>query len=150
MTQTEQRKNRLHEAFTRKGMRYTKQREQIYNILLDKRDHPTAEEIFLRARDKLGSISFATVYNCLDTLVECDLVRQVHIDRESTRYCPNLSEHAHFHDDDTGEVYDVRLDQEILEKLASLPPQDFEPNSIDITFRGRSANEKPPAEYTTS
>ena len=97
----------------------------------------------------MPSISLATVYNCLDTLVQCRLVKQVHLERESTRYCPNLSEHAHFHDDNTGEVFDVRLDQEILDKLASLLPQDFEPNSIDITFRGRSANEKVSAESTT-
>ena len=101
-------------------------------------DHPTADEIFARVKSAMPSISLATVYNCLDTLVQCRLVKQVHLERESTRYCPNLSEHAHFHDDDTGEVYDVLLNQEILEKLASLLPQNFEPNSIDITFRAEA------------
>lgn len=140
----------LNRKLAQAGLRSTRQREVVYDAILSKRDHPTADEIFARVKSAMPSISLATVYNCLDTLVQCRLVKQVHLERESTRYCPNLSEHAHFHDDDTGEVYDVRLDQEILEKLASLLPQDFEPNSIDITFRGRSANEKPPAEYTTS
>ena len=140
----------LNRKLAQAGLRSTRQREVVYHAILSKRDHPTADEIFVRVKSAMPSISLATVYNCLDTLVQCRLVKQVHLERESTRYCPNLSEHAHFHDDDTGEVYDVRLDQEILEKLASLLPQDFEPNSIDITFRGRSANEKVPDESTTS
>ena len=136
----------LNRKLAQAGLRSTRQREVVYHAILSKRDHPTADEIFVRVKSAMPSISLATVYNCLDTLVQCRLVKQVHLERESTRYCPNLSEHAHFHDDDTGKVFDVRLDQEILDKLASLLPQDFEPNSIDITFRGRSANEKVPAE----
>ncbi len=139
----------LNRKLAQAGLRSTRQREVVYDAILSKRDHPTADEIFTRVKSAMPSISLATVYNCLDTLVQCRLVKQVHLERESTRYCPNLSEHAHFHDDDNGEVYDVLLNQEILEKLASLLPQNFEPNSIDITFRGRSANEKAPAESTT-
>ena len=139
----------LNRKLAQAGLRSTRQREVVYHAILSKRDHPTADEIFVRVKSAMPSISLATVYNCLDTLVQCRLVKQVHLERESTRYCPNLSEHAHFHDDDTGKVFDVRLDQEILDKLASLLPQDFEPNSIDITFRGRSANEKVSAESTT-
>ena len=138
MTLTEERKNRLHEAFTEKGMRYTKQREQIYNILLDKRDHPTAEEIFLRARERMGSISFATVYNCLDTLVECDLVRQVHIERESTRYCPNLSEHAHYHCPKTGVIHDIDLPVNLMDTIREQLPEDFTLGSVEIVIRGKS------------
>ena len=69
------------------------------------------------------------------------MVKQVHLERESTRYCPNLSEHAHFHDNDTGEIFDIQLDAEALEKLSSLLPENFEPSSIDITFRGKTNDE---------
>ena len=146
---TESKTETLNRKLAQAGLRSTRQREVVYHAILSKRDHPTADEIFVRVKSAMPSILLATVYNCLDTLVQCRLVKQVHLERESTRYCPNLSEHAHFHDDNTGEVFDVRLDQEILDKLASLLPQDFEPNSIDITFRGRSANEKVSAESTT-
>ena len=146
---TESKTETLNRKLAQAGLRSTRQREVVYHAILSKRDHPTADEIFVRVKSAMPSISLATVYNCLDTLVQCRLVKQVHLERESTRYCPNLSEHAHFHDDDTGKVFDVRLDQEILDKLASLLPKDFEPNSIDITFRGRSANEKVSAESTT-
>ena len=36
---------------------------------VEKRDHPTAEEVFIRAKRGMPEISMATVYNCLDALV---------------------------------------------------------------------------------
>ena len=135
----------LNRKLAQAGLRSTRQREVVFNAILSKRDHPTADEIFARVKADMPSISLATVYNCLDTLVQCHLVKQVHLERESTRFCPNLSEHAHFHDNDTGKVFDVQLEPEILDKLSSLLPENFEPSSIDITFRGRSATKAHPA-----
>jgi len=89
------------------GIRLTKQREEVFGVLLQKRDHPTAAELFLRAKKHMPSISLATIYNCLDTLVECDLVKQVHADRAATRYCANLKDHGHFHCEYCGAITDV-------------------------------------------
>ncbi|MDR1283755.1 MAG: transcriptional repressor, partial [Opitutaceae bacterium] len=91
------------------GLRSTPQRELVYNVLLTRRDHPTADEIFARAKTDLPTISLATVYNCLDALVAHDLVRAVHFERAPTRYCPHLQPHAHFHDEDTGHIHDIDL-----------------------------------------
>ncbi len=120
------------------GLRSTRQREVVYEAILSKRDHPTADEVFARVKQDMPTISLATVYNCLDTLVQCDLVKHVHIERESTRYCPNLTEHAHFHDNETGTIYDIQLDGETISKLESLLPENFEIGSIDITLRGKA------------
>src|ERR1700759_2051931 len=32
------------------GLRRTPQRQQVYDVLVQKRDHPTAEEVFIRAK----------------------------------------------------------------------------------------------------
>src|SRR5688572_2069768 len=90
----------LESALTKIGSKSTKQREHVFAMLLTQRDHPTAEEVYTRLKDTIdaeSSISLATVYNCLETLVACGLVKQVNIEREPNRYCPNLAEHAHFH-----------------------------------------------------
>ena len=129
----------LHQKLATAGLRSTRQREFVYDAILAKRDHPTADEIFIRAKHEMPTISLATVYNCLDTLVHCDLVKQVHLERESTRYCPNLAEHAHFHDNETGTVYDVQLDPATISKLTRLLPEGFDVSTIDITFRGKAA-----------
>ncbi|MBT3469199.1 MAG: transcriptional repressor [Opitutae bacterium] len=138
MIATDDRRECLQDAITRKGMRYTKQREHIFNILMDNRDHPTADEVFLRARLEMPSMSLATVYNSLDTLVECGLVRQVHIERESTRYCPNLSDHAHFHCEETGQIYDVDLPNGFFDSVRNHLPEGFKMGNVEILIRGNS------------
>ena len=52
----------------------TKQRKVVYDVLLDEpRDHPTASEVFMRAKHQMPSISLATVYNCLETLTHAEV-----------------------------------------------------------------------------
>lgn len=120
------------------GLRSTPQREVVYSVLLRKRDHPTAEEVFARVKPEMPMISLATVYNCLETLVQCDLVRAVNFERSPTRYCPNLLPHAHFHDVETGAIHDVELPADLLEHAKSILPAEFNATSVEIIFRGRA------------
>jgi Fur family peroxide stress response transcriptional regulator len=120
------------------GLRATPQREVVYNVLLKKRDHPTADEVYARVRSELPTISLATVYNCLETLVQCDLVRAVNFERGPTRYCPHLHPHAHFHDERTGKTHDVDLPPAILDKVRSVLPPGFNASSVEIIFRGKA------------
>jgi Fur family transcriptional regulator, peroxide stress response regulator len=117
-------------------VRPTPQREVVLKVILSKRDHPTADEIFARVKSQLPTISLATVYNCLETLVQCGLVRQVNLERAPTRYCPNLHEHAHFHDDATGQVHDIELPADTLKQLRGLLPAGFAASSVELAFRG--------------
>jgi Fur family transcriptional regulator, peroxide stress response regulator len=118
------------------GLRATPQREVVYRSLLTRRDHPTAEEVFARAKSEMPTISLATVYNCLETFVQSNLIRQVNHERGPTRYCPNLRPHAHFHDAQTGVTVDVDLPPSLLEQLKSLLPRDLTATDVEITFRG--------------
>ncbi len=120
------------------GLRSTPQREVVYTVLLRKRDHPTADEVYARVKSELPTISLATVYNCLETLVQCDLVRAVNFERGPTRYCPNLRPHAHFHDERTGRTHDIDLPPTVLSELNRILPQGFDAKSIEITFRGEA------------
>jgi Fur family peroxide stress response transcriptional regulator len=120
------------------GLRSTPQREAIYAVLLKKRDHPTAEEVFARAKPEMPMISLATVYNCLETLVQCNLVRAVNFERGPTRYCPNLRPHAHFHDEQTGSTHDIDLPNGLLDQVKSVLPPNFDAASVEIIFRGKA------------
>ncbi|MEI7910471.1 MAG: transcriptional repressor [Verrucomicrobiota bacterium] len=118
-------------------LRMTRQRREVYRVLLAQRDHPTAYDVFMRVKDGLPHISLATVYNCLEALVEHDLVRQVNFDREPSRYCPNLEEHGHFHDRDTGVIHDVKFKPGI--KLADVLdlPHGAVIQDVEINLRGQ-------------
>ncbi len=122
------------------GLRNTPQREVVYSVLVGKRDHPTADEVFARVKVEMPTISLATVYNCLEALVQCNLVRQVNFERGPTRYCPNLHPHAHFHDEATGSTYDIDLPPGLLEQLRNQLPSGYRASDVEITFRGRAAS----------
>lgn len=117
------------------GFRFTPQRQHVYNILLQKRDHPTVEEVFMRSKEQLPDISMATVYNCLDALVKCGLVRHVNLERSATRYCPNMKEHCHFYCDDCGQIYDVDFSAN-GDRNGLQVPEGFQVKQMDIAIRG--------------
>ncbi len=118
------------------GLRSTPQREVVYQVLLAKRDHPTADELHVRVKTEMPTISLATVYNCLEALVNCRLVRAVNFERGPTRYCPNLHPHAHFHDEQTGATYDVDLSPGLLDQVNAILPPEYDAKSVEIIFRG--------------
>lgn len=127
----------LSERLATSGFRFTAQRRCVFEVLQSKRDHPTAEEVFSRAKKAMPEISHATVYNCLDALVECGLARQVHLERGATRYCPNMEEHCHYFCDACGEVFDVMLPA----NGALLPqPKGFQVDHYDIAAHGLCAD----------
>lgn len=128
----------LNRALDYGGLRSTRQREHVFGVLLGKRDHPTADEVYARSKMEMPSISLATVYNCLEALVECKLVKQVNFEREPSRFCPNLAEHAHFYDEDSGSVFDIDLPEELFEKLKGVLPNDLEATTVELSFRGKN------------
>jgi Fur family peroxide stress response transcriptional regulator len=124
-------------AMGREGLRLTPQRRQVYEVLMNKRDHPTATEVFLRAQKRMPSISLATVYNCLETMVVNGLVKAVHVDREPTRYCANLQEHGHFHCTECGHISDIEF-SDSREQGWTLP-SGFLVTQHDVSLRGLCA-----------
>lgn len=118
------------------GLRMTRQRWEVYRLLMDQRDHPTANDVFMRIKDRLPNISLATVYNCLEALVQHCLIRQVNFERESSRFCPNLEEHGHFHDKRSGVIHDVTFKPGAnLADFLDLPPGAVI-TDVEITLRG--------------
>lgn len=123
---------RLSERLATSGFRFTPHREHVYSVLLQKRDHPTAEEVFIRVKGEMPDISLATVYNCLDALVRCGLVRQVTVERGAARFCPNMQEHCHFYCGVCGNVYDVVVPAKPVVPL----PRGYKADRFDIVIHG--------------
>ena len=99
-------------------VRLTPHRREVFQVLAESTDHPTAYEVFARVKDRSPNISLATVYNCLEHLTSSGAIKQVHVERAQSRYCANLHEHVHFHCDSCGQVIDA------------LPTTDFDPTSF--------------------
>ena len=137
LVQNRSRDGRLLERLATSGFRFTPQREHVYDVLLRKRDHPTAEEVFLRAKSDLPDISMATVYNCLDALVRCGMARQVNVDRGATRFCPNMREHCHFYCDTCQRMFDIDLPSEGPNGITL--PKGFKAARFEIAIHGLCA-----------
>jgi len=128
---------RLTERLNTSGFRFTPQRQRVYDVLHRKLDHPTAEDVFIRAKREMPEISMATVYNCLDALVKSGLVRQVQLQRGATRFCPNMEEHCHYHCDACGTVFDVPISKD----SSMVPgPKGFQVDHYEIAVHGLCAD----------
>ena len=127
--------HRFTERLASRGFRQTPQREHVYTVLMGERDHPTAEQVFMRAKKGMPDISMATVYNCLAALVKCRLVRQVNLNRVAMRYCPNMREHFHFYCDSCEGVFDI----DYIEGSGAGPlalPTGFRATGYEISVHG--------------
>lgn len=123
----------LNQQLEASGFRFTPQRQRVYDVLQQQRDHPTAEEVFIRAKKDMPDISIATVYNCLTALVKCGMVKQVTLERGAARFCPNMSEHCHFHCEVCDGVFDIELNK----NAGIVLPKGFEAEHYDVAIHGR-------------
>jgi Fur family peroxide stress response transcriptional regulator len=78
-----------------KGFKRTPQRLAILDYLEGNTLHPSAEDVYRAVTKKYFSLSFATVYNTLNTLAQAGAVRELTIDAERKRYDPNTEPHHH-------------------------------------------------------
>ncbi len=88
-------KRPLHKSVLASGLKRTPQRLAILDYLDGNRSHPSAEEIYRAVSRKYHSMSFATVYNTLNTLAQTGGVRELTIDADRKRYDPDITRHHH-------------------------------------------------------
>lgn len=77
------------------GMPVTVQRRTIFEVLADRTDHPTADQVWDSVRERLPGVSRTTVYRVLDTFVRLGLiVRTPHLG-SAVRFDPRTERHHH-------------------------------------------------------
>ena len=88
------------EAFRRRchkaGLRITPQRMAVYKILVESKDHPSAEVVYRKVRQVLPNISLDTVNRTLLTLAEIGAAFIVEGSGDVKRFDSNLESHQHF------------------------------------------------------
>lgn len=77
------------------NLKATPQRLSIYEILYNTDEHPNAEMIYNILHASQPTISLATVYKTLDTLVKHGLIQQLNVGEDSFRYDANAKPHPH-------------------------------------------------------
>jgi Fur family ferric uptake transcriptional regulator len=80
-----------------KGLRHTKQRDEVLTALLSAEKHVTADDLFNEIRSRNDGIGYATVQRNLNLLRECGLAEEVKIGNQKARYEPKLGREHHDH-----------------------------------------------------
>jgi Fur family peroxide stress response transcriptional regulator len=96
-----------------RGIKLTHQRLEIFREIAQTLDHPDAEQVFQRVRERIPTVSLDTVYRTLWLLKDIGLVVTLGTSRERTRFDANLSRHHHFicvHCGFTRDFYSNELD----------------------------------------
>lgn len=99
------------ETLKLKGLRVTPQRFAVYSNLLQRQDHPTAEQILQSLNQEAPTSSQATVYSSLQALRDVGLVREVLLEEGVCRYDANVAMHHHFRCKSCGSIEDIGWDQ---------------------------------------
>ena len=76
----------LKETLQKEGLRYTQQRQEIWNELCSSDKHRDAEEIFITLRNRGLNVSRATVYRTIDVLVKNNLINKLDIGDGRARF----------------------------------------------------------------
>ena len=80
----------------RAGLKITPQRMIVYKVLLETKEHPSAEMVYQKVRKVLPSISLDTVNRTLLTLSEIGVAFIVEGSGDAKRFDGNLENHQHF------------------------------------------------------
>ncbi len=93
----------------------TKNARYILEIINNSTEHLTAEQIYLRLREKNAKAVLATVYNNLSTLYEQGLIQKVCVEGYPDRYDKTVR-HDHLVCKKCGKLSDITL-EDLAEKL---------------------------------
>ena len=120
-----------------KKLRYSHQREMIYQFLLANKEHPSAEMIYEHLKETLPGLSLGTVYRNLKLLEALGKVRRVINHQGSERYDAICGDHVHFICQECGSIRDIPgIDTGSL--LNSIPcGRDLQPSRLELTITGR-------------
>lgn len=105
---------KLKEIIKQKGLKYTKQREIIFETIIDSDDHLNAEQVYNEICKKHPdvNIGIATVYRALVFLEEVNLISSISLDKDGKKFETNFKNHhdhlicvrcnkiVEFHDDE--------------------------------------------------
>ena len=116
------------------GIRLTPQRIAVLEYLEGNMGHPSAEDIYKHVKKIFPTISFATVYNTLETLKRTGNVMELTLDPTRKRYDPDIRHHHHLICLRCQRINDVHIDVHV--EIPFEQADDFKVLNNHIEFYG--------------
>lgn len=92
------------------ALKKSKQRDLIKNFLMGRKDHPTADIIYMNVRQQLPNISLGTVYRNLTLLADIGEIQRLRVGDGVDHFDADISPHYHFVCTECGNVVDLQMD----------------------------------------
>jgi Fur family transcriptional regulator, peroxide stress response regulator len=126
-------------AHRESGLPVTMQRRAVFEAILEREDHPTADQVYEAVHARSPQISRMTVYRILGNLIWLGLVAKTCHPGSTARFDPKIRQHHHLVCLDCDRIID--LEEERLNKVAwpDVRRLGFEIEDYHIDFRGRCA-----------
>jgi|CXWL01.1.fsa_nt_gi Fur family peroxide stress response transcriptional regulator len=117
-----------------RGTPATPQRIEIYRALAGSQEHPTPEMVYDRVKLSMPSVSLATIYKTLDTLVALGVASEIATVGDAKRYDANMERHHHLVCTQCHAISDFRAPA--FDKLPLLAPEGFTPEYVSLRVHG--------------
>ena len=121
---------------TEKKLRYSHQREMIYQYLMGTHEHPSAEMVYDALRDEIKGLSLGTVYRNLRLLEDLGKVRRVASLNGTERYDACCGDHVHFICQSCGTVHDIAEAELEQVRGAINLPEGYQLGQLNLTISG--------------
>lgn len=115
--------------------RRTRQLDATREVLAAATDHPSAEEILRRVRERLPRVSLGTIYRNLEKLRGQGEIQSLRVGEGGARYDGTVDAHDHFACDSCGRVIDLERIENLVDS-ARLERQGFRVRSQATTVYG--------------
>lgn len=92
------------------ALKKSKQRDLIKSFLMTRKDHPTADVIYMNVRQQNPNISLGTVYRNLTLLSDIGEIQRLHLGDGVDHFDADTSPHYHFVCTECGSVIDLEMD----------------------------------------
>ena len=92
------------------ALKYSRQRECIKEFLMTRKDHPTADVIYMNVRETYPNISLGTVYRNLQLLCDIGEIQKISVGDGTDHFDGDTSSHNHFIFKDCGKVIDLEME----------------------------------------
>ena len=123
------------EILSSHGIHPSAQRVAVAQYVLTTHDHPSADRVWDRVRERFPMISRATVYNTLNLFVEKGLLRELHLAEDSVVFDPKLERHHHLIDDETGQIHDIAWSKVEIKNIKSISNYDI--HEYQVVMHGK-------------
>ena len=96
------------------NLKHSKQRDSIMEFLRERKDHPTADTVYMNVRKTFPNISLGTVYRNLTLLADIGEIDRIRVGDGVDHFDADTSPHYHFICKECGSVIDLDMENMVF------------------------------------